>query len=53
MLYLPEAALDVIKIFTLGVLSFLIAFVLTPFLTKVLYKHRLWRKEVRTQAIDG
>ena len=53
MLYLPEAALDVIKIFTLGVLSFLVAFVLTPFLTKVLYKYQLWRKEVRTQAVDG
>ncbi|MFH1423725.1 MAG: phospho-N-acetylmuramoyl-pentapeptide-transferase [Candidatus Nealsonbacteria bacterium] len=53
MLYLPEAALDVIKIFTLGVLSFLIAFALTPFLTKVLYKYQLWRKTVRTQAIDG
>jgi len=53
MLYLPEAAIDVIKIFSLGVLSFLIAFLLTPLLTKVLYKHQLWRKEVRTQAIDG
>ncbi|MEK7503815.1 MAG: hypothetical protein AAB577_02425, partial [Patescibacteria group bacterium] len=53
MLYLPNAAIDVIKIFTLGVLSFLTAFLLTPFLTKVLYKYRLWRKEVRTQAIDG
>lgn len=53
MSYLPEAAIDVIKIFTLGVLSFLVAFLLTPFLTKVLYKYQLWRKEVRTQAIDG
>lgn len=53
MLYLPEAAIDVIKIFTLGVLSFLIAFLLTPFLTQILYKYQLWRKTVRTQAIDG
>ncbi|MFH1575830.1 MAG: phospho-N-acetylmuramoyl-pentapeptide-transferase, partial [Candidatus Nealsonbacteria bacterium] len=53
MLYLPEAAIDVIKIFTLGVLSFLVAFLLTPLLTKILYKYQLWRKEVRTQAIDG
>ncbi|MFH1780749.1 MAG: hypothetical protein ABH841_01995 [Candidatus Nealsonbacteria bacterium] len=53
MLYLPEAAIDVIKIFTLGVLSFLVAFLLTPLLTKFLYKYQLWRKEVRTQAIDG
>ena len=53
MFYLPEAAIDVIKIFTLGSLSFLLAFWLTPFLTKFLYKHKLWRKTVRTQAIDG
>jgi len=53
MLYLPEVAISVIKIFALGVLSFLTAFLLTPLLTKVLYQYRLWRKEVRTQAIDG
>ncbi|MFH1564818.1 MAG: hypothetical protein ABIC82_03135 [bacterium] len=53
MLYWPNAAIDVIKIFTLGVLSFLVAFLLTPFLTKILYKYQLWRKTVRTQAIDG
>lgn len=53
MFYLPDAATDFIKIFTLGTLSFLLAFWLTPFLTKVLYKYKLWRKTVRTQAIDG
>ena len=53
MFYLPEAAIDVIKIFALGTLSFLLAFWLTPFLTKILYKYKLWRKTVRTQAIDG
>jgi len=53
MLYLPEAAIDVIKIFALGTLSFLVAFGLTSFLTKILYKYQLWRKTVRTQAIDG
>ena len=53
MLYLPEAAIDVIKIFSLGISSFLIAFLFTPLLTKFLYKYQLWRKEVRTQAIDG
>ncbi len=51
--YLPEAAIDVIKIFSLGTLSFLVAFGLTSFLTKILYKYKLWRKNVRTQAIDG
>lgn len=52
-MYLPEAAIDVIKIFTLGALSFLIAFWLTPVLIHVLYKYKLWRKRVREQSIDG
>jgi phospho-N-acetylmuramoyl-pentapeptide-transferase len=53
MLYLPETAIDVIKIFTLGALGFILAFLLTPILTHFLYKYKLWRKEVRTKAIDG
>jgi len=52
-MYLPEAAIDVIKIFTLGAVSFIIAFLLTPVLTHFLYKYKLWRKEVRQKAIDG
>ena len=53
MLYLPEAAIDVIKIFTLGAIGFLFAFLLAPILTNFLYKHQLWRKEVRNKALDG
>lgn len=53
MFYLPNAAIDVIKIFTLGAISFLAAFWLTPFLINFLYKYKLWRKEVRQKAIDG
>lgn len=52
-MYLPEAAIDVVKIFTLGAAGFIIAFLLTPTLTHFLYKHKLWRKEVRQKAIDG
>ncbi len=52
-MYLPEAAIDVIKIFTLGAVSFAVAFWITPCLTKFLYKHHLWRKEVRTKSVDG
>ena len=52
-MYLPEAAIDVIKIFTLGAITFIVAFLLTPFLTHFLYKYKLWRKEVRQKAIDG
>jgi phospho-N-acetylmuramoyl-pentapeptide-transferase len=53
LLYLPDAAIDSIKIFGIGTLSFLLAFGLTSFLVKILYKYQLWRKTVRTQAIDG
>ena len=52
-MYLPEAATDVIKVFTLGTLGFLFAFWFTPFLLKTLYKYKLWRKEVRDKAVDG
>jgi len=45
--------LNVVKIFSLGALGFLVAFLFTPFLTNFLYKHKLWRKEVRTKSIDG
>jgi len=46
-------AVDVIKIFTLGALAFFLAFLLTPILTHFLYKYKLWKKEVKTKAIDG
>jgi phospho-N-acetylmuramoyl-pentapeptide-transferase len=52
-MYLSSAAIDVIKIFTLGTVSFAIAFLLTPLLTHFLYKYKMWRKEVRQKAIDG
>jgi phospho-N-acetylmuramoyl-pentapeptide-transferase len=45
--------MDVIKIFTLGTISFAVAFLLTPLLTHFLYKYKMWRKEVRQKAIDG
>ena len=51
---MPEnTAIDIIKILTLGSAGFILAFLLTPILTNFLYKHKLWRKEVRTKAIDG
>jgi len=49
----PETTINVIKIFTLGFLGFILAFLLTPALTHFLYKYKLWRKEVRKRAIDG
>jgi len=50
---MPELTIDVIKIFTLGALGFLVAFLWTPGLTHFLYKYKLWRKEVRKKSIDG
>lgn len=50
---MPETILNVIKIFTLGAASFILAFLLTPILTHFLYKYKLWRKETRTKSIDG
>ncbi|MDP3093220.1 MAG: hypothetical protein Q8N16_00455 [bacterium] len=44
---------DVIKILALGTFAFIFAFLLAGPLIKFLYKHRMWRKEVRTKAIDG
>lgn len=52
-LYLPEAAIDVIKISAAGTISFVMAFAFTPLLLKFLRKYKLWRKEVRTKSIDG
>jgi len=50
---MPEITLNVIKIFTLGTISFILAFLLTPFLTNFLYKHKLWRKGIKEKSIDG
>ena len=52
-MYLPEAAIDVIKIFTLGAVAFIVAFLFTPILTRFLYKYKFWRKEVRNKSLDG
>ena len=49
----PEVISNTVKIFSLGMFSFLLAFFLTPALTNFLYKNKFWRKETRTKAIDG
>ncbi len=45
--------LNVLKVFGLSAVSFVIGILLTPLLTHYLYKYKLWRKEVRTEAPDG
>lgn len=44
---------SVIKVFGLSAFSFGVAIWLTPILTKVMYRYRLWRKEVREMSPDG
>lgn len=50
---MPDLSIDVIKIFVLGALGFLLAFLWTPALTHFLYKKGLWRKTVRKEALGG
>ncbi|MCL5011068.1 MAG: hypothetical protein M1127_02565 [Patescibacteria group bacterium] len=51
----PSSVLEanVIKVLIMCALSAVLAFLWTPFLTKFLYKHKLWRKSARDKAIDG
>ncbi len=44
---------NLIKSFGLFALSFIVAMVLTPVLTHVMYKYKLWRKSVRQSSPDG
>jgi len=48
-----DLSLSAIKIATLGTASFLLAIFLTPALTKILYKYKLWRKTARKEALGG
>ena len=45
--------LNVLKVFGLSALAFVIGVLVTPLLTHYLYKYKLWRKEVRMRAPDG
>jgi phospho-N-acetylmuramoyl-pentapeptide-transferase len=49
----PDLTINIVKVFGLGAMSFIAAFLWTPFLTNILYKYKLWRKDVRTKSIDG
>lgn len=44
---------NVIKVFGLSGVSFILALLWTPLLTHYLYKYKLWRKNVRDTAPDG
>lgn len=49
----PDATLNVLKVFGLGSLSFFIAFLYAPFLTKILYRLKLWKEKGGKQALFG
>lgn len=48
-----QTTFGAIKMLSLGAVSFIIAFILTPFLTNFLYKYKLWKKTTREKSIDG
>lgn len=50
---MSDITISVIKIFVLGFFGFILAFSVTPILTNFLYRHKMWRKTVRTKSIDG
>lgn len=45
--------INVIKIFFLTIFASVLAVFVTPALTNFLYRHKLWRKNSRTETIDG
>ena len=49
---MPDLVTNVIKIFSLGIIGFALAFLFTPLLTNFLYKNKLWKKGVREKTID-
>lgn len=49
----PELTYDIVKVFLLTSIAFVVAFAWTPLLTHWLYRHKFWRKKARDTAPDG
>ncbi|MEK7538363.1 MAG: hypothetical protein AAB552_00835 [Patescibacteria group bacterium] len=45
--------IDVVKVFLPAATAFFVGIMLAPILTSFLYKHKLWKKKVRTEALGG
>src|SRR3989344_6078763 len=45
--------LDVLKVCVPTITSFFIGMAITPILTQYLYKHQMWKKKVKSIAVDG
>ncbi len=48
-----DVTINIIKIFSIGFFTFLFGLFITPAITHFLYKHRLWKKVTKKNAIDG
>jgi len=48
-----QMSINVVKIFGLSAFAFFIGVVLTPLLTRYLYKYKMWKKSVRTKTFSG
>lgn len=48
-----DLILNVVKVTILSIISFSVTIAVTPFLTRYLYRYKLWRKEARTLTPDG
>jgi phospho-N-acetylmuramoyl-pentapeptide-transferase len=44
--------MNILKVLVTGMLAFVLAFILTPFWTNILYKHKLWRGP-KENTVDG
>ncbi len=45
--------ISIVKIFTALSISFAVGIAITPFLTNFLYKHKMWKKRARNEALGG
>lgn len=50
---MTQLSINVLKIFFLATVATIFSALWTPLLTNFLYKHKLWRKDVRKKSIDG
>lgn len=44
---------DIVKVFTPSVLTFVLGVLITPLLTNFLYSHKMWKKKAGKTALDG
>jgi len=45
--------INLIKVILPSVIAFIVGMLITPILTKHLYKYKMWKKKVKTVSIDG